>query len=430
MEPAMIIKNARYVITQNKSREILENVDILIEDGKITEIGNKLEKTDEVYDASDKIVLPGLINSHTHLPMSLFRGVSDKKNLHEWLEEDISRLEAKLNDNIVYYGTMLSILEGIATGTTTFCDMYSYTNAILKAVEKSGIRAFLGSGLKDRNDTSKIMEEIKRVKGIVRMIKKSNGNAKPILGLHWTLTCSDEIIVKLAEMNTEKFPIHMHVSETEMEVRKNIERYGKRPFERLDGLGILNENFAAAHAVHIDDHEIETIIERGSKIIYNPIANMKLADGICPVIKLMKGGVCIALGTDSPASNDNLNMFEEMKFGSLIQKVSNNDAAVMCAQETLDMATINAAKVLGSGLNIGSIENSKFADMIFINKNDVTMNPMSSRKNIITNLIYSFNGNVSDVMVNGRFLLKDFSYTTINKNDIINKVNKIVVDNF
>lgn len=426
----MLIKNARYIVTQNPERKILEDVDILIEDNKISNIGKNLSKTDEIIDAKNKIIIPGLINCHTHSPMSLFRGVSDDEDLHDWLSKSIIPLEKNMDDEKVYYGTLLSILEKISTGTTTFNEMYSYIETIIKAVNKSGIRALLTSGLKDNNEESNIDREIKKSKEIIKLIKNNEGLIKPAFSLHWTLTCSDELIRKVYEINKEKLPLHMHISETKSEVNENIKRFGLRPFERLDELGVLTQNFIGLHSVHLSKKEIELISKNNCKIVHNPAANMKLADGICPVYELLQKNVCVSLGTDSPASNDNLNLFEEMKLASLLQKVYYENASILNAQETFDLATINAAKTLGMENQIGSIEVGKFADLVFIDKNEITINPIHGKKGLISNLIYSFDGRVSDVIVDGKFLLRNYKFLTLDKRRIIDKVKTLTKNNF
>lgn len=422
----MLIKNARFVLTQNRKREIFKNVDISISSNKITKIGRNLPKNDDyIINADKKIIIPGLINSHTHSPMILFRGMSNGRNLHEWLHKDIIPAEKKLNKEKVYYGTLLSILEKISTGTTTFNDMYSYNKVIIKAINKSGMRAVLGCGLKDENNPEKIVKELKKAKRLLRNIKNNKGLIMPALSLHWTLTCSDELIRYLVEINEDRLPVHMHVAETALEVKENIKMYGKRPVERLNQLGILNENFIGAHCVHLSDKEIKILARTKSKVVHTPTANMKLADGICPVTRLLKEGVCLALGSDSAAANDNLNMFEEMKIASLLQKISIGKADVMDPQTTFDLATINAGKALNMN-KIGSLEEGKIADLVFIDKNDISINPILSKSGLLSNLIYSFDGRVSDVIVNGEFLLKDYEFTTLNKEEIIEKVRNLL----
>ncbi|NIM47089.1 MAG: amidohydrolase family protein [Candidatus Aenigmarchaeota archaeon] len=421
----MLIKNARFIVTQNKERQIIENKDILISENKIIEIGNKLSKDDEVINASNKIVIPGLINSHIHSPMILFRGISDEKDLHGWLDEEIAPVESRMNEEKAYYGTLLSILEQISTGTTTFNEMYSFTESIIRAVNKSGIRAFIGKGLRDGNNPEKADDEIKKYERIIQMIKRNKGLIKPVLGLHWTLTCSDELIKKLIEMNRENFLINMHVSETRREFKENLRIFKKRPIERLKELGLLNENFVAIHCIYVSEGEINDLARMNCKVVHNPTTNMKLVDGICPVAKMLTSGVNVSIGSDSPASNDNLNMFEEMKITSLLQRINTKRANAITSQTAFDLSTTNAAKTLDMENEIGSIDIGKKADIVFINKDEITINPILGKNGLLSNLIYSFDGRVSDVMVNGKFLLKDYEFLTLDKNAIIEKIREL-----
>lgn len=420
----MLIKNARFIVTQNKKREIIENKDIKIVNGKIESIGKGFKNDDETIDAKNKIVLPGLINSHTHSPMVLFRGTGDETDLHSWLSNSIVPEEKKMNKKKVYYGSLLSILEKISTGTTCYCDMYSFYNSIIKAVNETGIRCFLSTGLKDHNNEEKIYDEIKKSTLLIKSIEKNkNPLIKPVLALHWTLTCSDKLIENICKDNKKNLPVCMHVSETKKEVEENKKLYGKRPIERLNGLNVLNENFVAIHCVNLSDNEIDILAKNRCKVIHNPASNMKLSDGICPVVKMLKKGICVSLGTDSAASNDNLNMFEEMRMSALLQKVVNSADAIT-AKEVFDMATVNASKIFSD--KIGSIEIGKYADLILINKKDITINPIN-KKRIISNLVYSFDGRVSDVIVNGNTLIENYNFSTLDKDKILDNIEKLTL---
>ncbi|MBS3056052.1 MAG: amidohydrolase [Candidatus Aenigmarchaeota archaeon] len=356
--------------------------------------------------------------------MALFRGISDDKNLHEWLTQDIIPKEKKIDKNLAYHGSMLSIMESISTGTTSFVEMYSHTEAIIKAVNESGIRSFISCGLRDNNNIENTDDEIKKAENLLKKIEKNkNELINPVLSLHWSLTCSDDLIKKIG--NIGNLPVFMHVSETQKEVDENIRIFGKRPIERLKDLGILNNNFNAVHAVHLSDKEIRMLANNNSKVVHNPSANMKLADGVCNVQKLIENDICVSLGTDSPASNDNLNLFEEMKITSLLQKVININAGIMNAQTTFDMATINASKVCNNNL-IGTIECGKNADMVFIDINSLSINPFLSSSNILQNLIYGFNGSVSDVIIGGKFIMEERNFTTIDRYKIFNKLRKLI----
>ena len=412
----MLLKNCRFIITQNEKREILENKDILIEGGRIEKIGNNLSKKDEVIDCRNKIVIPGLINCHTHAPMNLFRGVSDNKNLQKWLNEDIWPREAKLNEEMVYYGSLLAIAEMLLTGTTCFNDMYFYITDIAKAAEKSGIRCFLGSALFDFFDSEKTFEEIKKSeKEINRILEMKNDRIKPSVTPHSVETCSDDLLIECKNL-AEKYglPIHIHLSETEKEVKECLKKRGKTPLIFLENLNFLKNKFISAHGIHLNKKEIELINKNKCFVVYNPCSNAKLASGICPAKELKY----FCIGTDSVASNNNLNLFEEMKFGVLLQRLKYKDSGAMDANKIFDSATINGAKSLG--IETGSIEIGKKADLVLIDKNNIFLNP---NYNIISNLVYSFNGNVSDVIIDGKFVVREKKILNFKLDEIIEKVN-------
>ena len=243
-----------------------------------------------------------------------------------------------------------------------------------------------------------------------------------MLSLHWTLTCSNRLIEELCKSNEKNLPVCMHISETNKEVEDNIKIFGKRPIERLNGLNVLNENFVGIHCVHLSDNEIDILAKNGCKVIHNAASNMKLSDGICPVIKMIEKGVCISLGTDSAASNDNLNMFEEMRIAGLLQKVTNSAYSIN-ANTLFDMATVNASKIFSE--KIGSIEIGNNSDLVLINKKDITINPLDGKR-AISNLVYSFDGHVSDVIVNGKLLMKDYNFLTLDKDDILENIEKFI----
>ncbi len=413
----MLLRNCRFIVTQNEKREILENKDILIENGKILEIGNNLSKKDEVVDCSDKIIIPGLINSHTHAAMNLLRGVSDDKNLQEWLNEDIWPREAKINGELCYQGTLLATAEMLLTGTTCFNDMYFHTGDVARAAEKSGMKCFLGQVMHDFFDEDKTDDEVKNAeKEITKIVDLKNERIKPAITPHSVETCSDELLIKSKELaNKYNLLLHMHLSETEKEVNDCLKNRGKRPLILLDNLGLIKNKFIGAHGIHFNEEEINLLNKNNSFIIYNPCSNAKLASGICPAREL--NYLCI--GTDSVASNNNLNLFEEMKFGVLLQRVKYNDVGAMSTQRIFDSATIEGARALGIEKETGSIEIGKKADLVLIDKNNIFLNP---NHNIISNLVYSFNGTVSDVMINGNFSVRNKEIVNFDLGELIEKV--------
>ena len=395
---------------------------ILIKDDIISEISVNIseEGVDKVIDGTDKITLPGLINTHTHLSMDLFRGLADDLALDEWLNDHIWPMEANLNGWYCYIGALLGACEMIKSGTTTFCDMYFYMEDVAKAIAESGIRGVLSYGMIDFADAEKRENEFKEN---ISLFENCNGMAdgriKVFLGPHSPYTCSKELLIRARE-EADKYGmgIHIHVGETQKEVNDLLESTGMRPFEYLDSLGLLGPDVLAAHAVWLSDSEIEIIKEKGVKLSHNPCSNMKLASGISPVDKLLKEGVCVSLGTDGSSSNNNLDLFEEMKFASLLQKVDSLNPEALNALETLKMATINGAKALGLEDEIGSIEVGKKADLILIDTNAVNLTPDST--DLTSNIVYAANGaNVDTTICNGQILMENRKVLSLDEEKIL-----------
>ena len=388
--------------------------DIFIEEGKIKKIGKKLNlKAKEKIDGKgEKAVLPGLINCHTHSAMILFRGYGDDLPLKEWLIKKIWPLEKKINEDDVYWGTKLAILEMIKTGTTCFNDMYWYGKAVIEAAKEMGLRTIVGPLIIDfdkrgsKENFEKIYQNFKSEKSDL---------IKLAVAPHSIYGVSKENLIwarEFAEKNN--LILHMHLSETEEEVKGCLKLINLRPVEYLEKIGFLDEprsrtsslrggNCVFAHSIWLNDKEIEILAKHKSNIVYNPCSNMKLASGIFPYKKLKEAGVNICLGTDGPASNNSLDMFSEMKFASLLQKINEMDPPIAPAPEIFETATKNGAKALN--INAGEIKEGKLADLILIDLNQISFQP---GHNLISDIVYSASGNcVSDLICNGRILMRD-----------------------
>ena len=391
---SILIKN---VILNGKRR------DILIEGNKIEKIGKSLNlRADEKIDGKEqKAVLPGLINCHGHSAMTLFRGYADDLPLKEWLEKKIWPLEAKLNREDVYWGTKLACLEMIKTGTTCFNDMYWSEEASVEAAEEMGIRAKIGLVVLDFLPMGK-RENIEKYWNIFK--RKKFKTVTFSIAPHSIYTVSKESLVwakNFAKKNN--LLLHIHLSETEKEVKDCQKKYKLRPVEYLNKIGFLNQDCILAHSIWLSEKEIKILTQRRCNVVYNPCSNMKLASGIFPYKKIRKAGINICLGTDGPASNNNLDLFEEMKFGALLQKVKEKDPTVASASEIFEIATKNGAKALR--INAGEIRVGKLADLILIDLNQVCLIP---GHNLISDIVYSCSGTcVSDVIVNGKVLMRD-----------------------
>ena len=397
----------------------IKKASILIVDNTIEEISNDLSVTDasKVIDGTNKITMPGLVNTHSHVAMTLLRGVGDDEELQTWLNDYIWPKEAKLDEKLVYAGSKLAMAEMIKTGTTTFNDMYFYMEETAKAVEESGIRGVLGYGMIDLFDDEKRKQEIKATKNLIKNSHNTaNGRVQVAVAPHAPYTCSEELLSESKKLaNKHNLKLHIHVSETQQEVNDLEKQRNQTPFEYLDSIDLLDENTIAAHGVWTTDNEMKLLKEKQVSISHNPSSNMKLASGIAPVSKYIKNDINVAIGTDGVSSNNNLDMFSEMKLTALLQKVNNMNAKTLPAQATFNMATENGARALG--INTGSIKEGKLADIVLVNMNVPHMIPV---RNPLSNIIYSALGSdVDTVICDGQLLLEDKKLLTINEEDAI-----------
>lgn len=397
----------------------IKKASILIVDNTIEEISNDLSVTDasKVIDGTNKITMPGLVNTHSHVAMTLLRGVGDDEELQTWLNDYIWPKEAKLDEKLVYAGSKLAMAEMIKTGTTTFNDMYFYMEETAKAVEESGIRGVLGYGMIDLFDDEKRKQEIKATKNLIKNSHNTaNGRVQVAVAPHAPYTCSEELLSESKKLaNKYNLKLHIHVSETQQEVNDLEKQRNQTPFEYLDSIDLLDENTIAAHGVWTTDNEMKLLKEKQVSISHNPSSNMKLASGIAPVSKYIKKDINVAIGTDGVSSNNNLDMFSEMKLTALLQKVNNMNAKILPAQATFNMATENGARALG--INTGSIKEGKLADIVLVNMNVPHMIPV---RNPLSNIIYSALGSdVDTVICDGQLLLEDKKLLTINEEDAI-----------
>ena len=391
MNNTILIKNALILNPNNFENK---KQSLLIKDDLIAEISDEIDDSnaDKIIDAEGKILLPGLINTHTHLSMTLFRGLADDLSLDSWLNDHIWPMEANLNGDYCYIGALLGAVELIKSGTTTFSDMYFYMEDVARAVDDAGIRAVLSYGMIDFGDAERREAEIKENMALYDACNgMADGRIKVFFGPHSPYTASEELLVKVRELADEhNIGIHIHVSETQKEINDSLDERGIRPFEYLEKIGFLGPDVVAAHCVWLSDEEIEIIKKHGVKVSHNPCSNMKLASGVSPVSKLIENDICVSIGTDGASSNNNLDLIEELKTASLLQKVSTLDPKVLTSDEAIEMATIKGAEALGLGDEIGSIEVGKKADIILIDTNSANMVPDSS--SLSSNVIYSANG--------------------------------------
>ena len=426
MNNTILIKNALILNPNNFENK---KQSLLIKDDLIAEISEKIEdsKADKIIDAEGKILLPGLVNTHTHLSMTLFRGLADDLSLDSWLNDHIWPMEANLNGEYCYIGALLAAVELIKSGTTTLSDMYFYMEDVARAVDDAGLRAVLSYGMIDFGDAEKRQAEIEEN---LTLFKNCNGMAdgriKVFFGPHSPYTASEELLVKVRELADEyNMGIHIHVSETQKEIDDVSAEKGLRPFEYLEKIGFLGPDVVAAHCVWLSDEEIEIIKKHNVKVSHNPCSNMKLASGVSPVSKMIDKGICVSIGTDGASSNNNLDLIEEFKTASLLQKVSTLDPKALSSDEAIEMATIKGAEALGLDSEIGSIEVGKKADLILIDTNSANMVPDSS--SLSSNVIYSANGsNVDTTICNGKILMENKKLTTLDEQEIYAKAKQAI----
>lgn len=377
---------------------------IYIEGDRIVEIGKKRE-ADTVLEAKGKIALPGLVNLHTHASMTLFRGFGDDLNLQTWLETKIWPYEAKLTPEDIYWGAKLACLEMIKTGTTTFLDMYFHMDMVAKAVKEMGLRAFLSEGFIDLGLPSRAQEQFKAVDEANRKIEAlKSPRITPALGPHAIYTVSEDSLLKFRDLADKKgYRIHTHLSETKREVDDCTSQHGMRPAQYLDKLGILAKDVIVAHGCWLDPSEIEILAHTGTKVAHCPTSNMKLATGqAMPYAAMKEAGIVMGLGTDGAASNNNLDLFEAMKFAALFQKFAHRDPTVLPAHEAWQLATLGGAQALG--IDAGLIQEGRLADLLLVDLRRVELTP---RHDDVSNWVYSAHGNIVDTVIcDGQVLMK------------------------
>jgi 5-methylthioadenosine/S-adenosylhomocysteine deaminase len=366
--------------------------------------------------------MPGLINSHIHAPMALFRGLADDLPLKKWLEEYIFPVEAKwVHEEFVYWGTLLAIAEMLRSGTTTFADGYFFEEQVAQAVRQSGMRSLLGQGVLDfpTPDSPSPAESLKKAEAFIEAYTDSPLIRATIFP-HSVYTCSPVLLKRCKELaDRHGLPMVIHVAETRSEVEEISKKYGKTPVHYMESLGILSPSLIACHCVWLTEAEMDLLARRGVKVAHNPESNMKLASGVAPVPELLARGVTVGLGTDGCASNNNLDLFQEMDSAAKLHKVHRLDPTVMPSEVVLEMATLGGAKVVGLEKEIGSLEVGKKADIIILDLNRPHLQPIYS---IISHLVYSATGaDVRDVIIDGKLIMQDRKLLTLDEEAVLHK---------
>ena len=426
----ILIKNANLISMSEERKKVEENIDIKIEENKIIEIGKNLseEKIDKIIDATNKVVMPGLINTHAHVPMSIFRETLDGYNLQEWLTQKIWPMEDKLTKEDIYYGSKLSFIEMIKSGSTTINDMYAMTDDIIKAALETKIRLETTRTLMNIAGDEDGENRIKELEEVLKNYRNKYETITLNAGIHGLYTSYTEYVEKAIKFAKEKeLKIHMHFCENEKEVEDIRNMHSKNPIEMLEKFE--NTKLLLAHSVILTDEEIKRIKEISEEknidlsISHCPVSNLKLGCGIANISKMLDQGINVSLGTDGQGSGSNLDMFETMKFAALLQKGNLKDPKLMKSYDVLKMATINGAKALGLEDKIGSIEEGKLADLIIIDLNTTLTNPIND---IFSDIVYNVKAtNVNTTIVNGEILMEDRKIN-INEEEIFQKCTEII----
>jgi 5-methylthioadenosine/S-adenosylhomocysteine deaminase len=379
---------------------------------------------DRVIEGEGKLLIPGLVNAHTHLAMTLFRGLAQDRPLMDWLEKEVWPREKKLTGEIVHWFSLLGLVEMIRSGTTAFADMYFFMEEVAEAVEKAGLRALLSYGI-IAPKPERIEPELKKAESFAREWDgKAEGRIRAALSPHAPYTCGPEVWKRTVALARElRIPIHTHLAETREEVERFRAETGRSPVEWLEELGVFGVPTLAAHCVHLSEKDMEILAAHGVSAVHCPTSNLKLACGIAPVVEMLKSGANVCLGTDGAGSAGDLNMIEEMRLAALLAKVHTGDPQALPAPEALSMATWRGAAALGWGKDLGTIEPGRRADGIMLNLAQVHWFP---NHDPLANLVYAGQAaDVDTVFVDGRFLLIGGELQTLDEEEILGRCREL-----
>jgi len=427
------LKNCKFIITQDKGK-ILKNTSMFIEDGRVVELSERIGvEAEYTIDCRENICIPGLINTHTHAAMSIFRGYADDLPLKTWLNDKIWPMEKKLKEKDYYIGSLLSCIEMIKSGTTLFWDMYLNPMMCVKAAAEVGLKAIVSIGVFDFGDSAMRDHMIHFINSFLNDVKKYEPKIIGAIGPHAPYTCSNELLMKCKDIaDKEGRLLQIHIAETMEEQSEFKEKYGKREVEYLDDIGFLSPNVVAVHCVWLSKNEIRLLGKNGVKISHCPISNMKLAvGGVLPLDECLKNNVIISLGTDSAASNNSLNMFDVMKFCALIHKHHSLDPSIAPAPLVFNFGTINGAAATNYVNSIGKIVENGPADIVILNTRNPNVFPLFE-ENIISHLVYADISpiNISHVIIDGEIVLFNGVLTKVNEQKVYEEFEQTCLDLF
>lgn len=422
----MLIKNVHIIVGNG---DTIKDGFIGIDGNKISYVSDKAPEIDfgpdtQVIDAKGAIAMPGLVNAHCHSPMALLRNFANDLPLEEWLFGNIIPAEGKLTPEDVYIGTILGIAEMIKSGVTCFADMYFHMDEVAKAVVYTGIRANLSRGpiTSSARGNGMIVDSQAFIDYKNQWHNAADGRIKVSMEIHSVYLFDAEPIENAAKLAKEhNSGIHIHVSETKAEIENSITKYGKNPVKVCEELGVFAVPTIAAHCVHVDDEDMEILKKYNVSPVHNPSSNLKLGSGIAPVQKMLEKGINVCLGTDGAASNNNLNMMEELHLAALLHKGANHDPLATSAKDVIKMATVNGAKALGFEGEVGEIKEGLKADIILIDTNKPHLTPL---RDIDTAVVYSAAASdVDTVIVDGKILMQNRKLLTIDEEKLLAEVN-------
>lgn len=416
------------LLTMSAKMEIIEDAVVGIKNGRITLIDqNRRLEAKKIIDAQGDLVLPGLVNTHTHLPMVCFRGLADDLQLMDWLTKHIFPMEARFVDKkMVYDGSLLAMAEMILSGTTTFCDGYFFENQIAEAVQSCGMRAVVSQGFADfaTPDNPKYEKMMEAANRFVKRWLPFAPMITPAFFCHSPYTCSPQTLVNVKAAARKAGILYLiHLLENKDEIDTIEKRYGKKPVQHLLDLGVLDPQTIAVHCNWVSPEDIRIFADLGVGVSHNPASSMKLAAGVAPVCQMLEGGVTVGLGTDGSASNNTLDLFREMDTSAKIHKVTLLDPTVMSAETIVRMATIGGARLLGMENLIGSVETGKLADIIIVDMNQPHLTPLY---NPYSQLAYAARGaDVKTSIINGKMVMEERKLLTVDLPAVMNKVREI-----
>ncbi len=419
-----ILLKGGLVLQHSSEKFSIEKKDIYISEDKIAGIGSCPQGfiADKTVDAGQKLMLPGLINAHTHAYMTLLRNAADDLAFDEWLFKNVMPMEERLTEEDAYWGNLLGCMEMIKTGTTNFLDMHMFNNQTALAAKKIGMRAVISRGVvggaEDINNSYRIEEAFAEMK------EHQSDLLSFCLAPHAIYTCDVDFLKHVSDLAYKnQLRLNIHLSESKNEVDNCLKQHNMTPVELLEKIDFFKAPTIAAHCVNLTENDIKILKTRNVSAVTNPVSNMKLGNGFAPMKELLQAGINVCIGTDGSASNNTLNLFREMSILSFVHKGNNEDACILNALETFNMATINGARALGMEDSLGRIDVGMKADLSIINLNTPQLQPCS---NLMSAIIYSMNGSeVESVIINGKFVMENNKFTNIDEEEVYEQVNKI-----